>query len=44
VGPAAARRIVAFRDEYGLRSVDDLLRVEGFDADRVGQLRGLVRV
>lgn len=36
VGPAAARRIVEYRDEYGrFGSLDELSRVEGFDADRV---------
>jgi competence protein ComEA len=44
IGPGAAQRIVAYRDEYGLRSVEDLEQVEGFDADRVAALRGRVRV
>jgi len=36
VGPAAARRVIEHRDEYGrFESVDDLLQVDGFDAERV---------
>jgi competence ComEA-like helix-hairpin-helix protein len=43
VGPAAAQRIVAHREEYGaFESVDDLAKVEGFDADRVAQLRAML--
>lgn len=41
VGPAAARRIVEHRSEYGdFRSVDDLSKVEGFTAERIDELRG----
>jgi competence protein ComEA len=44
VGPRAAARIVEHREEYGrFASVDDLLKVEGFDADRVAGLRDRVR-
>lgn len=40
IGPGAAARIVAHRDEYGaFGSVDALERVEGFDAERVAELR-----
>lgn len=44
IGPEAAARIVAHRDEYGrFGSVDALTRVEGFDAERVAALEpGLV--
>jgi competence protein ComEA len=41
IGPVAALRIVAFRDEYGrFASLDALTQVEGFDAERVARLRG----
>lgn len=44
VGPRAAARIVEHREEYGrFASADDLLKVEGFDADRVAGLRDRVR-
>jgi competence ComEA-like helix-hairpin-helix protein len=44
IGPAAARRIVAFRDEYGrFESLEALTQVEGFDAERVARLRGHLR-
>jgi competence ComEA-like helix-hairpin-helix protein len=45
VGPAAAERIVAHRQEFGsFTSVGDLAKVEGFDAERVAALRDRVRV
>jgi competence ComEA-like helix-hairpin-helix protein len=44
IGPAAARRIVAYREEYGrFASIDALAQVEGFDAERVAGLRGRLR-
>ena len=44
VGPAAAQRIIAFRDEYGrFESLEELTKVEGFDPARVERLRGQVR-
>lgn len=43
VGPKAAERIVAHRDEYGaFRSPDDLAAVEGFDGARIEALRSRV--
>ncbi|MBA3329182.1 MAG: helix-hairpin-helix domain-containing protein [Solirubrobacterales bacterium] len=40
IGPTAAQRIVEDRDEYGrFTSLEELGRVEGFDAERVGALR-----
>ena len=45
IGPRAAARIVDHREEYGrFSSVDELERVEGFDADRIRAFRGRVRV
>jgi competence ComEA-like helix-hairpin-helix protein len=45
VGPKAAERIVAHRDEYGaFASVEDLANVEGFGAKRVTALRDRARV
>lgn len=39
VGPRAAARIAEHREEFGrFRSLDDLTRVEGFDAARVAEL------
>lgn len=45
VGPRAAARIVEHREEYGaFSSIDGLLEVEGFDAQRVAGLRAHVRL
>jgi competence ComEA-like helix-hairpin-helix protein len=45
IGPAAARRIVAHRDEHGdFESVDELAGVDGLDETRVARVRELVRV
>jgi len=44
VGPALARRIVAYRESHGpFRTPEDLLRVSGIGAQRYARLRGLVR-
>lgn len=44
IGPAAAARIVAHRDEFGsFGGLEDLTRVEGFDDERVDALRSLAR-
>jgi competence ComEA-like helix-hairpin-helix protein len=45
IGPAAAQRIVGYREEYGrFTLVDDLRWVDGFDAERVAALREHLRV
>jgi competence protein ComEA len=45
VGPRAAQRIIDHRDEYGrFASVEDLAKVEGFDAGRIAELRGHIRI
>ncbi len=44
VGPRAAQRIVDHREEFGpFAALEDLLAVDGFDADRVAPLRGRAR-
>lgn len=44
IGPAAAGRIVAHRDEFGsFAGLEDLVRVEGFDEERVDALRSIAR-
>ena len=45
IGPALARRIVAFREQHGpFRRVDDLLEVPGIGPVLLQRLRGRVRV
>jgi competence ComEA-like helix-hairpin-helix protein len=45
IGPRAAARIVAHREEFGdFASLDDLVRVESFDSQRVAELREHLRV
>lgn len=45
IGPKAAERIVAHRDEYGaFASVDDLTQLQGFGASRLESLREHIRV
>jgi competence ComEA-like helix-hairpin-helix protein len=45
VGPKAAQRIVDRREEYGpFNDVEDLAKIEGFDAERIDALRERVSV
>ncbi|MCX6005663.1 MAG: helix-hairpin-helix domain-containing protein [Chloroflexi bacterium] len=45
IGEGKAKMIVAFREKNGpLRSVDDLLKIEGFGASILDKIRGLVTI
>jgi competence protein ComEA len=43
IGEGKAKMIAAFREKNGpLRSVDDLLKIQGFGASMLDKIRGLV--
>lgn len=45
IGPATARRIIAYRASHGaFKTIDDLDKVEGIGAKTLDKVRGLVRV
>ena len=44
VGPATAKRIVAYRTRYGFRCIEDLLKVAGIGPAKLEKLRHQVTI
>jgi len=43
IGPAMAQRIIAFRENGKLKSVEDLLKIKGIGKSKLGQIKEYVR-